>query len=257
MKYTKKRNIIIGVIAVLVAFLGGSLSKTGKEVIKYFSADAPLYLVTKVIDGDTFEISSKERVRFINIDAPEKGECYFEESTKALKDLIEGKYVRLIKDVQGVGDFGRLLRYVILPNTQMDTDVKTDITDNKSGDDILVDKYLAQNGYARYMPSPPNNQYRDLISSAMWQAYDDQLGMWGVCGYVPENINKRQQDTGPENEDCIIKGNISEKGFGKTYLIPGCDNYNSVKVDTRKDEQYFCTEKEAQDAGFWKANGCP
>ncbi|MFH1890530.1 MAG: thermonuclease family protein, partial [Candidatus Kuenenbacteria bacterium] len=176
---------------------------------------------------------------------PEKGECYYEESRQALIDLIQGKYVRLIKDISEQDKYDRLLRYVILPS------------DDPKVDDILVDKYLAQNGYARYMPSPPNNQYRDLISSAMWQAYDNKLGMWGACEYKPDNINKRQQDSAPENADCIIKANISEKGFGKTYLIPGCDNYNSVKIDTQKGEQYFCTEKEAQDAGFRKATNCP
>ena len=196
MTYTKKKNIIIVAIVFLVGILAGSLSKQGKEIIKYFSADEELYFVEKVIDGDTFwaQINTDEntdstdniKVRFINIDAPERGKCYFSEATKALKDLIEGKYVKLIKDVSDKGEFGRLLRYVVLPNTQMDTDVNTDITDNE---DILVDKYLAENGFVKYVSSPLDKKYYQLISVAQWRAYDNKLGMWGACGYKPDNIN--------------------------------------------------------------------
>ena len=244
MIYTKKRNIIIVAIIFLVGALFGSLSKPGKKIIRSFQSNPNLYLVKAVIDGDTFKISNDVRVRFINIDAPEKGECYYDESRQALKELIQGKQVKLIKDVSEKDRFNRLLRYVILPS-------------QTGGDDILVGQYLAKNGFVKYMPSPPNNQYRDLISSAQWQAYNNRLGMWGACGYKPDNFNKRQQDAAPPNQECIIKGNISEKGFGKIYLIPGCDNYNSVKIDLRKGEKYFCTEDEAIKAGFRKATNCP
>ncbi|MFH1890856.1 MAG: thermonuclease family protein, partial [Candidatus Kuenenbacteria bacterium] len=129
MIYTKKRNIIIVAVIFLVGVLGGSLIKSGKEIIKYFSKDTPLYYVESVIDGDTFwtEInvdkkadetdnnSGSVKVRFYNIDAPEKGECYYEESRQALIDLIQGKYVRLIKDISEQDKYDRLLRYVILP----------------------------------------------------------------------------------------------------------------------------------------------
>jgi len=67
----------------------------------------------------------------------------------------------------------------------------------------------------------------------------------------------REKDSGPSDPECIIKGNISEKGYGKTYLIPGCDNYKNVKIDQRKGEKYFCTEEEAFEAGFRKATNCP
>ena len=286
MKYKKKRNIIIGAIIILLSFLAGSLSKQGKEVVKYFSKDAPLYFVERVVDGDTFIVkklkvesekleegndrishsvrddNSQLKVRFINIDAPEKDECYFNTSKKALEDLIEGKYVKLLKDVSDQDDYGRLLRYVILPSDQIDwSKQKTPGMNLEStstqGDDLLVDRYLAKNGFVKYMAAPPNNQYRDLISSAMWYAYDNKIGMWKACDYKPDNIQKRQQDEGPENSECIIKGNISEKSFGKTYLVPGCDNYNRVKIDTRKGEAYFCTEEEAIEAGFRKATNCP
>ncbi len=34
-------------------------------------------LVTRVIDGDTIELSNGKRVRYIGIDTPERDECFF------------------------------------------------------------------------------------------------------------------------------------------------------------------------------------
>jgi len=44
-----------------------------------------LYLVTQVIDGDTIEINGSDRVRLLEIEAPEAGECYFTESKRSFK----------------------------------------------------------------------------------------------------------------------------------------------------------------------------
>ena len=45
-------------------------------------------LVTRVVDGDTLRAridGSTERVRLIGVDAPERGECYYERSTALLR----------------------------------------------------------------------------------------------------------------------------------------------------------------------------
>ena len=61
--------------------------------------------VTKVIDGDTFETSSRKRsVRLANVDAPEKGERGSVQATQALKKLVLGKEVSIdtkARDVYG------------------------------------------------------------------------------------------------------------------------------------------------------------
>jgi hypothetical protein len=66
-----------------------------------------------------------------------------------------------------------------------------------------------------------------------------------------------QANVEPESEDCIIKGNISQHEAGMIYMVPGCDNYNSTKIDPKRGEKYFCTEAEAEKAGFRKATNCP
>ena len=72
------------------------------------------HIVFKVIDGDTFEIETGEKVRLIGIDTPEKNEPNYEEAKLFLISNIQGRKVILQKDVSDKDKFGRLLRYVYL-----------------------------------------------------------------------------------------------------------------------------------------------
>lgn len=52
--------------------------------------------VTKVIDGDTFETSSRKHpVRLANVNAPEKGQPGAAKATAELKKLIQGQEVSI------------------------------------------------------------------------------------------------------------------------------------------------------------------
>ncbi|MFH1456948.1 MAG: hypothetical protein ABIF17_02415, partial [Patescibacteria group bacterium] len=81
--------------------------------------------------------------------------------------------------------------------------------------------------------------------------------MWAECDYQVENNLDNEMDTAPPSKDCIIKGNVSRKGYGNVYMLPGCPNYISVKIDPRKGDKYFCIEQEALDSGFRKSTNCP
>jgi micrococcal nuclease len=72
--------------------------------------------VTRVIDGDTFETDTGEKVRLIGINAPEISDIFGQEAKQHLSDLIENKTVDLQTDnISNDRDrFQRLLRYVIL-----------------------------------------------------------------------------------------------------------------------------------------------
>ena len=74
--------------------------------------DDKTYNVTRVIDGDTIEISTGERVRLICIDTPETYEEGYEKAKDYLEDLILGEEVFLVKDVSETDRYDRLLRYV-------------------------------------------------------------------------------------------------------------------------------------------------
>ena len=109
---------VIGAILALMAALG----LTGYKIVKNTgepvpaNIDADTQMVSKIIDGDTFSILDGPKVRLIGINAPEEGACYFASSTDYLKSLIENKKVKLEKDISGTDEYGRLLRYAILPN---------------------------------------------------------------------------------------------------------------------------------------------
>ena len=99
------------VVAVSLALAGCS---TGSEPADKAEEETA---VARVIDGDTIETSAGERVRLVQIDAPEVGdnECYAREATAALRDLLApGASIRLEADerLDDVDRFGRLLRYV-------------------------------------------------------------------------------------------------------------------------------------------------
>ena len=71
-----------------------------------------LFLVTKVIDGDTIEIEGGKRVRYIGIDTPEAVDpnrpagCYGKEASNKNSELVLNKKVRLVKDVSDTDKYG-------------------------------------------------------------------------------------------------------------------------------------------------------
>lgn len=70
-------------------------------------------VVTRVVDGDTVEMSDGSSVRVIGIDTPERGECGFGPATYHMRQLVEGKPVVLVEGARDDADrYGRLLRYI-------------------------------------------------------------------------------------------------------------------------------------------------
>ena len=68
-----------------------------------------------------------------------------------------------------------------------------------------------------------------------------------------EEVGEPVQDPTPVPPCEQIKGNISRSGE-KIYHVPGGANYDQVKIDESKGEQWFCSEEEAQAAGWRKAS---
>ena len=234
------KNIAIAILLVLVGFLAFGPNQDRQE-----NKVSAAQKVERVIDGDTIVMPDDVRVRLIGIDSPEKGECFYEESRQFAIDFLEGKDVILEKEISGTDIFGRLLRYVILP------------ADSDTADSLLVNGHIVRLGYARAVASPPDNRYRDLLISAQEEALRENRGLWQACDYADDLSVRREKDDPPPGPDYSIKGNISTRGFGKTYLLPGCDNYKTVKIDFSKGEQYFLTAEEAESAGYRKATNCP
>lgn len=194
-----------------------------------------LFLVVRVIDGDTIELASGDRVRYIGVNTPETVhpnkavECFGQEASSYNKQLIEGKWVRLEKDISDQDKYGRSLRYVYL-------------------NDQLVNLALVENGYAEVVTYPPDVKFADDFLAAQTEARNEGRGLWSACG--PQVL------TVPDNDLCIIKGNISLSGE-KIFHVPSCDYYNQTVISIDKGERWFCSEAEALSAGWRKAQNCP
>ena len=79
--------------------------------------------VTKVIDGDTFETASRKKpVRLANVDAPEKGERGSAKATEALREMIEGKEVRI--ETVGRDKYGRAVAKVYIGRESVNKKMK-------------------------------------------------------------------------------------------------------------------------------------
>jgi micrococcal nuclease len=250
MKKLGKKALFSSIMAMLVAggYGGYTIVKKSRLADIYNRAE-----LVSVIDGDTIKVKNEEtgtkNVRLIGLDAPELEACFGQEAKQATEKMLKDKVIRLDKDISETDIYDRLLRYLIV-----------EPKDEKE-DNILFNEYLIRQGLAFYYPSSPNNRFRELLMGAEKEARDAKRGMWGACDYLAEreaeNSKRRDKEATPPSPDCVIKGNISEKGFGKIYFIPGCDNYNNAVVDLSKGEKYFCTAKEAEKAGFQKAANCP
>lgn len=242
------RKWLAGLLIIIIS-IGGALYQAGSDSNSETVPESGpnLVEVVRVIDGDTIVVDRDTEVRLIGVDAPESGECFFQESRDALAELIEGKNVELKKDVSGMDDFGRLLRYVFLPS------------DSEYRDDLFVNKYLLDEGYADVLPLSQDRIYRRLLTSGRNEAITKRKGMWGACENQEEEAESfypLEANDLPTDPKCTIKGNISAHGLSKTYFFLGCSNYDKVKIDFSKGEQYFCTEQEAIDAGFVKSGSC-
>jgi micrococcal nuclease len=97
---------------------------------------------------------------------------------------------------------------------------------------------------------PPNVAFTDTFLKGQRDARSRDAGLWGA-----EAGNHDKETTAPENSvqsappACPnpTKGNINSKG-DKIFHVPGGASYRNTKP-----EQWFCSEKEALDAGFRKA----
>ena len=157
------------------------------------------HIVKRVIDGDTFELENKERVRVLGIDSPEKFESGKLDkdaertnsdkktiqklgrlASEHAKDLIEGKRVNLVaepnyddKDV-----YGRLLRYVYLE------------------DGTLFNMKMVEDGYAYAFRKYPVSKLDSFIQAEN-DARINKRGLWGETDGLKQFDSK---ETAPKDK---------------------------------------------------------
>ncbi len=139
---------------------------------KKATTTSDLATVTRVVDGDTIQISTGAKVRYIGVDTPETVDprravgCFGKEASAKNKELVEGKQIRMEKDVSETDKFGRLLRYVYV----------------KAGDrEIFVNDYLVREGYAVVSTFPPDVAHVNQFLESQHYAQANNKGLWSSC----------------------------------------------------------------------------
>lgn len=225
--------------------------------------------VTKVSDGDTLEVDSK-KVRLIGVNTPETvkpGEPVFpygKEASEFTKKALTGKKVFVEVDVQPTDKFGRTLGYVYLQEPKTEADIEN----------YMFNAILLREGYAQLMTIPPNVKYQDLFVHLQKESREGNKGLWALGIYADEaksssnvfldgkspfekgeseeeassSVSKTTTDQKAACPNPTIKGNINSKGK-KLYHVKGVSPY----YEKTKAEMMFCTEEEAEAAGFVKA----
>ena len=150
--------------------------------------------VTRIIDGDTFETETGEKVRLIGINAPEISDLYGTEAKQYLSDLIENKTVDLQADnlSNDKDRYQRLLRYVILDGVDIN---------KKMISDGLVFAYLKY----KFTKSIDYEQ-------AQIQARETNKGIWGDS--KNETIIKEQ-----EKKEMNFWQDLSLKAYVVSSLV--------------------------------------
>ncbi|MGQ9461713.1 MAG: thermonuclease family protein [Candidatus Fervidibacter sp.] len=127
--------------------------------------------VVKVVDGDTVVLSDGRTVRYIGIDAPERGQPFYEAAKNFNRKLVQGRAVELEFDVERFDRYGRLLAYVFVRNEE--------------GRRIFVNAEMVRNGFALIYTKPPNVRHADLFLQLQNEARENKRGLWSV--YRPES----------------------------------------------------------------------
>lgn len=127
--------------------------------------------VARIIDGDTIELATGERLRYLLVDTPESTggatDCYGAQARTFNTDLVSGKTVTIAYDEAACTDrFGRTLAYVTVDGQE-------------------VNRVLVERGYACVLHIPPAGddrveEFEDLELRARTQG----RGMWSACAVV-------------------------------------------------------------------------
>ena len=137
--------------------------------------------VTHVVDGDTIDVEitgrvegpgagsttvgTTYRVRLVGIDTPETVkpntpvQCFGREASAAAHALLDGRDVRLVKDVEETDQYDRLLRYVYIGAE-------------------MANARLVVNGYAYAFTYPPDVRHADLFVALQRDARTHERGLW-------------------------------------------------------------------------------
>ncbi len=249
MKFTRRQFVTTGTIAVLAPSIATVTALAAPP--KGIPADATEATFVDAVDGEKIKVTiagEDHEVRLIGVDAPELKndddlpECYFAESTSALKAMLAGRTLYLESDVEDKDSKDRLWRFVWIEGTIVPT---------------LVNDQLLRDGTVILRTEEKNTKYQDRLQKAAKSAQTDGAGLWGSCGGghvaetpVPEHGSKGdpgvfgEELTGesvavtPTDAFISYDYNYSTPKGGYKFLI-----FNASIVNNSDDEKKYNTDQ--------------
>ncbi|GEP09787.1 thermonuclease family protein [Methylobacterium gnaphalii] len=196
-----------------------------------------------VIDGDTIEIRGT-RFRLQGVDTPE--------SAQLCKDAFGRDY-----------RCGQTAALALADKIGQGNVSCAPITTDRYGRTVAVcflgqldlNRWLVEQGfgmaYRKYSTAyVPQEEEAKAAKRGIWQGAFTPPWDWRKGDRIgPEGLVVR-----PEHKTgaCDIKGNISRKG-DRIYHLPGTRAYEKTVIDVSHGERMFCSEAEAQSAGWRRA----
>jgi endonuclease YncB( thermonuclease family) len=195
-----------------------------------------------VIDGDSLTIDATT-IRLFGIDAPEgrqtckRGGVEWacgRAAARALGDLVRGRTLACEK--KDTDTYGRTVAVCRVG----DRDVNEEM--------VLAGMALAYRRFGSHYAAAEVAAKR--ARRGVWAGEFTPPWDWrqscGRSGTAP-----RAPSRSVEGVNCTIKGNINGAGE-RIYHVPGGASYDETRIDPARGERYFCSEREARDAG-WRA----
>jgi len=155
---------LLALLLALLGFLGGTQYQ--KSVIPSTSSEISYpttATISRIVDGDTFELDTGQAVRLYGISCPDYNEPFYEEATEFTTEFIENQTATLEYESGYESDkFNRLLVYAIV-----------------DGQNLNIE--LARAGLAEVVIYEKRRKliYQDELLEAQEYAKENELGIWG------------------------------------------------------------------------------
>jgi micrococcal nuclease len=157
MKTSTKWAIILLLVVLIVAF-------RLVEQIGFDRKPSDRFIVKKIRDGDSVELLGGDRLRLLSVDAPEKGELFYDEACQFLAELTLGKTARIEFGGRRRDKYGRLLGYMYI-------------------DSIFVNKEIIENGLGYlylFKDIELDHPETEELLMAQRTAMQKGVGLWSV-----------------------------------------------------------------------------
>lgn len=173
-KKIKFKKSLVSVMTVVFVLVAGILFLPNIVRSQIKIEEDRFYKVSRVIDGDTFEIKylwQKATIRMLGVNTPETvdprrpAECFGLEASKETKKILTDTFVtlKLSPNRESKDKYGRYLTYVYLK------------------DGSLFNLYLIENGFAREYTFGKKYSLQGEFKASENEAKQRMVGLWGSC----------------------------------------------------------------------------